>query len=379
MPPAISAPRLTIGLVRRGHSETGGAEAYLKRLARGLSESGHSTRLFTDAAWPAREWPWGPITRLRGETAHRFADELEKIRVGKYCDLLLSLERVWRCDVYRAGDGIHQAWMQRRDAASSLFRRGLRRFNAKHQEALELEQALFSGGARRVIANSQMVKLEASRFYGYPSERIEVVPNGVPLADFRPDPETRALRRKILRLRDDQVAVLFVGSGWERKGLRHAIEAVNSLGRNFRLFIAGRGRGGKLDGSAVQRLGTVRDLPALYAAADIFLLPTLYDPFSNACLEALAAGLPVITTRDNGFSEIIEHQVHGSILDVASDTAQICEALIYWSNRRRRETARPAILKRAGHFDISVNVERTLAVLNHLPKADAVSGKIRKT
>jgi UDP-glucose:(heptosyl)LPS alpha-1,3-glucosyltransferase len=370
----MSGSRLTIGLVRRGHSDTGGAEAYLKRLARGLNEAGHATRLFTDAAWPIREWPWGPITRLRGETAHRFADELEKVDPSAHCDLLLSLERVWRCDVYRAGDGIHQAWMQRRDAASSLVRRWLRRFNTKHQEALELERSLFSGGARHVIANSQMVKRQAGEFYGYPAEGIDVVPNGVPLADFRPDPETRTLRRRILRLRDDEIAVLFVGSGWERKGLRYAIEAVNSLGKNFRLFVAGRGR--KLGGGAVQRLGAVRDLPALYAAADIFLLPTLYDPFSNACLEALAAGLPVITTRENGFSEIIEHRVHGSILDAPPNSAQICDELHYWADAARRESARATILERAGHFDISVNVERTLAILDQLLKADAVSGKI---
>jgi UDP-glucose:(heptosyl)LPS alpha-1,3-glucosyltransferase len=375
----MSASRLTIGLVRRGHSETGGAEAYLKRLARGLSDAGYGTRLFTDAAWPAREWSWGPMTRLRGETAHRFADELEKIKPGAHCDLLLSLERIWRCDVYRAGDGIHQAWMQRRDAASSFFRRWLRRFNGKHREAFELEQALFSGGAGRVIANSQMVKREAVQFYGYPAERIDVVPNGVPLADFRAHPAARAARRKILRLRDDEIAVLFVGSGWERKGLRHAIQAVNSLGTNFRLFVAGHGRSRRLDGRAVQRLGAVRDLPALYAAADIFLLPTLYDPFSNACLEALAAGLPVITTRDNGFSEIIEQRVHGSIIDAPSNVGQICNELLYWADAGHRKIARPAILERAGHFDISVNVERTLAALNHVPKAEAVSGKIRKT
>ncbi|MEO8045138.1 MAG: glycosyltransferase family 4 protein [Spartobacteria bacterium] len=375
----MSRPRLTIGLVRRGHSETGGAEAYLKRLARGLSESGHATRLFTDAGWPAREWSWGPITRLRGETAHRFADELEKVRPREDCDLLLSLERVWQCDVYRAGDGIHQAWMQRRDAASSLFRRWLRRFNAKHHDALDLERALFGGGARRVIANSEMVKREATQFYGYPAEQIDVVPNGVPLADFRPDPEARALRRKILRLRDEEIAVLFVGSGWERKGLRHAVDAIHLLGGNFRLFVAGRGRAHKIAHRAVHRLGAVRDLPALYAAADIFLLPTLYDPFSNACLEALAAGLPVITTKDNGFSEIIAHRVHGSIIEAPSDVAQIAEELRYWAENGRREAARAAILERAGHFDISVNVERTLAVLNHVPKAEAVSGKIRKT
>ena len=379
MLPAISAPCLTIGLVRRGHSETGGAEAYLKRLARGLSESGHTTRLFTDAAWPAREWPWGPMTRLRGESAQRFADELEKIGPEDHCDLLLSLERVWRCDVYRAGDGIHQAWMRRRAAVSSFARRLLSRLNAKHRETLELEKALFTGGARRVIANSQMVKREAEEFYGYPAGQIDVVPNGVPLMEFRPDPEARLRRRKILRLRDDEIALLFVGSGWERKGLRFALDAVKSLGKNYRLLIAGRGRRRLASGSSVQWLGAVRDLPALYSAADIFLLPTLYDPFSNACLEALAAGLPVVTTRANGFSEIIEHGVHGSIVERAPDTAEIRAALLFWSDPERRRAARSAILERASHFDISVNVERTLAVLQLARNADAGSGKIRKT
>ncbi len=375
----MSAPRLTIGLVRRGHSDTGGAEAYLKRLARGLSEAGHSTRLFTDAAWPMREWPFGPITRLRGETARRFADELVKAKPKSQCDLLLSLERVWGCDVYRAGDGIHQAWMRRRSAVSSLPRRLIAQFNSKHQETLELEKSLFTGGALRVIANSRLVKHEAQEYYGYPLGQIDVVPNGVSLADYQLDPEARLLRRKILRLKEDDIAVLFVGSGWERKGVRYAVQAVKSLGKNFRLLVAGRGRAHMASGRSVQRLGAVRDLPALYAAADIFLLPTLYDPFSNACLEALASGLPVVTTRDNGFSEIIDEGVHGTIIETPSDVAQIRAALLYWADRERRLSARSAILERAGRFDISVNVDRTLATLRHVPKADAVSGKIRKT
>ncbi|HEV8423483.1 MAG TPA: glycosyltransferase family 4 protein [Chthoniobacterales bacterium] len=375
----VNNPRLTIGLVRRGHSETGGAETYLKRLARGLSEAGNPVRLFTDAAWPTREWPWGAITRLRGETARRFADELEKSEPHRHCDLLLSLERVWSCDVYRAGDGIHRAWLQRRAAASSFSRQWLDRFNAKHREILELERALFCGGARHVITNSQMVKREAKQFYEYPCAQIDVVPNGVPITDFHPDPETRRLRRRILRLRDEEIAVLFVGSGWERKGLRFAVQAVKSLGRNFRLIVAGRGRSQMARGRHVSRLGAVRDLPGLYSAADIFLLPTLYDPFSNACLEALAAGLPVITTRANGFCEIIDHGFHGSILETASDVAQLRTALLFWSDPERRSEARRVILQRAAHFDISVNVERTLEVLHQLPRAADSSGKIRKT
>jgi UDP-glucose:(heptosyl)LPS alpha-1,3-glucosyltransferase len=375
----MRVPRLTIGLARRGHSEVGGAEAYLKRLARGLSESGHAVRLFTDASWPSRDWSCGPITRLRGETAQRFADELERIEPKKQCDLLLSLERVWKCDVYRAGDGIHQAWLRRRAAVSRFPRSLLDRFNAKHRETLALEKALFSGGALRVIANSQMVKRQAEEYYGYPAERIEVVPNGVPVSDFRPDPEARRLRRNMLGLGGDEIAVLLVGSGWERKGVRFAVQAIKSLGGNFRLLVAGRGRRQMVRAPFVQWLGAVRDLPSLYASADILLLPTLYDPFSNACLEALAAGLPVITTRDNGFSEIIESGVHGSIVESATNIPHLCEALRFWSSAERRLAARPDILERASRYDISVNVAHTLAILNHLPKAEAVSGKIRKT
>ena len=379
MSPTANASRLTIGLVRRGHSETGGAEAYLKRLAHGLNQAGHATRLFTDSSWPAREWSWGPITRISGETARGFANELVKAEPKRDCDLLLSLERVWQCDVYRAGDGIHQAWMRKRDAASSAARRWFRRVSGKDRDTIELERALFTGGARHVIANSEMVKWQAQEFYSYPPDQIDVVANGVPLTDFRPDPEARRIRREVLRLREDEVAVLFVGSGWERKGLHFAVRAVTSLGKNMRLLVAGRGRRDFANQPNVQLLGAVRDLPGLYAAADIFLLPTLYDPFSNACLEALASGLPVITTRDNGFSEIIENGVHGSIINDASEIDAIRQALLFWSDPERRRAARTAIVERASHFDITRNVEGVLDVLNHLPKADAVSGKIRKT
>ena len=375
----MNAPRLTLGLVRRGHSETGGAEAYLKRLAAGLSRAGHATRLFSDASWPASEWPWGPIIRLRGETPRRFADELEKARPREQCDLLFSLERVWSCDVYRAGDGIHRAWLRRRDAASSRLKKFARDFGRSHRDILELEVALFGGGAAQIIVNSEMVKREAQQYYDYPVDRIDLVRNGVPLAEFCVGPKVRAQRRKFFGLRDEEVAIVFVGSGWERKGLRYALATVKSLGGNFRLLVAGRGWRRHRSNHLVRHLGAVRDLPGLYAAGDIFLLPTIYDPFSNACLEALAAGLPVVTTSANGFSEIIDNGVHGSVLDRPAEIGQLAAILRYWANPERRAKARPSILERASHFDISANVEQTLAVLHQAASAAFASGKIRNT
>src|SRR5213595_3631746 len=103
----MSNGKLSIAFVRRGYSPSGGAEAYLKRLAQSVVDSGHSAQLIATNDWPASEWPFGPITHLRETSAIGFADELEKLRPQIECNMLMSLERVWRCDVYRAGDGVH--------------------------------------------------------------------------------------------------------------------------------------------------------------------------------------------------------------------------------------------------------------------------------
>jgi len=215
-----------------------------------------------------------------------------------------------------------------------------------------------------------MVKREIAEVYRYPADKIDIVRNGVPLDQFRFDAALREKSRSDLKLKPDQIALLFAGSGWERKGLRFAIEAIELCReRKLRLFVAGRGdaRGYKpkrfFTEEPVRFLGEVGDLRPIYAAADIFILPSIYDPFSNACLEALASGLPVITTRDNGFSEIIENGVHGSIVDLPNNVAALRDAIRFWSDESRRVTARSTMIERASQFDISKNVEKILAIL----------------
>src|SRR5256885_535499 len=230
---------LTIGFVRRGFS-SGGAEAYLKRLGAGVAAAGHDVVLFTAAQWPAGEWNFGRIVRVKESSAIGFADALEKL-ASDHCDVLLSLERVSRWDVYRAGDVGHRAWLERRDEIAGPLQK-LRRFlNRKHSAALELEEALLkNGGAGRVIANSQMVRDEIIRFYGYPAAQIDIVYNGLPLDAFQRNEQDRSTVRHGLGLTDEEIVVLFAGSGWERKGLRFAIAAVKQNG-DTKLIVAGRG------------------------------------------------------------------------------------------------------------------------------------------
>ena len=364
---------LTIGFVRRGFSFGGGAESYLQRLATGVAEKGHQVRLYTSGEWTPAEWPFGPIIRLDGRSAIAFADEVEKLEPraarraaapGLDCDVLMSLERIWRCDVYRAGDGVHRAWLERRAEVGGLWQKLSPLLNRKHSATIALEKSLFAGGgAGRVIANSRMVQDEIVRFYGFPKQKIDLVYNGVPIDAFRRGEESRPRIREELGLKNNDIAVLFAGSGWERKGLRFAIEALEASGKETRLLVAGRGNKRKYRSARVEFLDVVQDMPGLYGAMDIFLLPTIYDPFSNACLEALAAGLPVVTTRANGFSEIIEDGVQGTVLDDPRNIDAICDALRFWSDTARRERARIGNLALARQFDISINVARTLQIL----------------
>jgi UDP-glucose:(heptosyl)LPS alpha-1,3-glucosyltransferase len=368
--------RLRIAFVRRGYSPTGGAEAYLKRLARGVTEAGHAVQLVGTKEWPEDQWPFGSITRLRAESVIGFADELEQGRPQLDCDVLFSLERVWNCDVYRAGDGLHRAWLARRRRFELPLKQFVRALNRKHRDLLQLEESLLaSRKAGYVIVASQMVKNEIVDLYGYPADNIDIVRNGVPLDKFRFDPGLREKVREDLKLKKGQIALLFAGSGWERKGLLFAIQAM-ALCKNRKLCLLVAGRGNERlykttrlrfwQEEPVQFLGEVADVMRLYAAADIFILPTIYDPFSNACLEALACGLPVITTRSNGFSEIIEDSVHGSIVDHAGNLVGLRDAICFWSDPSRRAAALSANIERASQFDISKNVEQTLEILTRV-------------
>jgi UDP-glucose:(heptosyl)LPS alpha-1,3-glucosyltransferase len=373
------AKKLSIGFVRRGYSQTGGAEAYLKRLARGVVEAGHDAQLITTDEWPQTEWPFGGIRPLHHGSVIAFAEAVKQIRPRLHCDVLMSLERIWNCDVYRAGDGLHRAWLARRRKFEIPLERFIRGFGRKHRDILRLEEALFANrGACRVIVSSQMVGSEIVDLYGYPADRIEMVRNGVSLSQFCFDSKLREKSRDQLKVKPGEIVSLFAGSGWERKGLRFAIAAV-ALCRNrkMRLIVAGRGNQRHYKSKRVRFLGEVADLVPIYSAADIFILPTIYDPFSNACLEALACGLPVITTRDNGFSEIIEDGVNGSIVDQAHDLAALRDAIQFWSDSEHRAAARAVNIQLAAQFDISANVSRTLEILTQAAaSAESTSGKI---
>jgi UDP-glucose:(heptosyl)LPS alpha-1,3-glucosyltransferase len=192
---------------------------------------------------------------------------------------------------------------------------------------------------------------------------VHVIHNGVPVLAAE-----RGAREKVraeLGFGPADFLVLFAGSGWDRKGLRHAIAAVNGLKIPATLLVAGRGEQGGLPASS--RVKVLGPLPAdrmraTFAAADVFVLPTLYDPFSNASIEALAAGLPVITTTANGFAEILERGVEGDVVEPGDLTA-LKSAIESWADPKRREGIRARLIEKAGQHSVEQNLARTIEVI----------------
>ncbi|MBV9998759.1 MAG: glycosyltransferase family 4 protein [Verrucomicrobia bacterium] len=357
---------MKIGLVRRGFSRTGGAEAYLKRLGRALADAGHEVTLYGTADWPPAEWPYGKVVPVPGDTPASFAQNLQAIQPG--VDVLFSLERILRCDCYRAGDGVHARWLERRRAHEPGWRDRLRFTNRKHQEIQQLEESLLrQRKAREVITNSDLVKREIMAAFNYPAEQISVIRNGLPEAQFRKRPGTRQEWRNRWELHGNEIAVLFAGSGWFRKGLHYALEAMAAIkDPRVRLLVAGEGRKPWPVPSNVRFLGAVTDMGSLYGAADMFVLPTIYDPFSNACLEAASFGLPVITTAANGFAEIMRPGTHGDVIADAKNVPALRAAIEKWLDPRLREGVREACIELARRHSMRDNLQQTLSVLQRL-------------
>ncbi len=207
--------------------------------------------------------------------------------------------------------------------------------NPLHWFVLSRESYNF-GRARKpwLVAVSRGVAQEYERFYGIPPGRIVCIPNGVDRERYRPAGDKGALRRELGLPQGERLA-LFAGHEFARKGLREAIEGVALCRPDARpsLLVAGGDRPDRYRALAhsagieerVRFLGPRADLPRLYAACDLFLFLSNYESFGLVGLEALSAGLPVITTRVSGVVDYIREEENG--LFVERNGAAVARAL----------------------------------------------------
>ena len=312
---------MKLALVRQRYNPFGGAERFVERALQSLRGHGTSVTLIT------REWKdqgdrdvriCNPYYLTRKGRDAGFAHCVQKIIASDEFDLVQSHERIPGCHLYRAGDGVHATWLELRGRVQSPLARMATRLHPWHRYTLAAEAAMFRhAGLRAVICNSEMVKRDIAARFGVADDRLHVIHNGVDLDSFHTGlrEQYRSQTRELLGIAEQTPTVLFVGSGFERKGLASLLSALAMMSNsNTHLVVVGRDRHQAAMEQLARELGIIdrtrflggqADVRPYYAAADVFALPTLYDPFPNAALEALACGLPVLTSPESGAAELI--------------------------------------------------------------------------
>lgn len=359
---------MKIAIIRQRYNPFGGAERFVERALGALAGQGAEVSLIT------RNWDGAPAagfrqvtcdppySRLFGGRAARdrsfAACVQQEMAQGDY-DITQSHERIPGCMIFRAGDGVHAAWLAHRARILGPLQRLAQGFSGFHRYILTAEKAMFEHPAlRAVICNSQMVADEIVHFYGVDRCKLHVIYNGVDTTVFHPGlaDEFRASTRREFGIPETSPLLLYVGSGFERKGVPQLLAAFAAQpGQTAHLVIVGADRKLKATRREVERrglagrvhvLGALKDVRPWYGAADGFVLPTLYDPCPNAVLEAMACGLPVVTSTSCGAREWVVDGQNGWVvdaLDAKGLAARLGDLAALAGNAEARSAARRAV------------------------------------
>ncbi len=360
---------MNISIVRRRCGfGMGGAEGYCANVASGLRGRGHRVTVVADES----TLDGVPFERARvagrGSILKNLSFFMEsRMVLGRLePSCVYGLSRIKDADFLRISDPLHAAWLD------LGYDRGIPAFLLRH---LSLRHSLLLWQERQsirtcryIITNSRLVEDQLYHYYRVMPEYVFTVYNGVDHDRFSPlSQEARRKARRALGMSQGETAILFAGSDIRRKGLFHLMEVLSRLDVRARLFVAGAARTAEAEAlcsklgitQQVEWLGFRMDMERLYQAADVFCLPTLYDPFANTVLEAMACGTPAITTRLNGAAEAME-PVCPELVTGPSDPEGLLSCLEYFMGLAtgEKDALRQAVHERALEFSWDRHLDR---------------------
>ncbi|MBI4837666.1 MAG: glycosyltransferase family 4 protein, partial [Nitrospirae bacterium] len=234
---------MKIALVRKNYTLYGGAENYLRLVFKGLQAQGNEAHIFSANEW-GTDIP--NVHKIRTVKKPSFLSNLfftinsRNTLAKQSFDCILSFERTLYQNIYRAGDGCHKEWLERRRAVEPFYKGLSFSINPHHLIMLYLEKKCFENSGV-IIANSMMVKNDIIRHYRIPEDKIRVIYNGVDLNRFRPvTAEQKNIARDSLGIKERSI-ILFAGADLKRKGLKTLLKAFSLLDKkDKRLIVAGK-------------------------------------------------------------------------------------------------------------------------------------------
>lgn len=342
-------------------SRRGGAERYLVNLAMDLIDKGYDVHIYAERWEEAMEGvsyhrvrtiPWPRSLRLLS-----FAWGATQAMKKEDYDITLGVGNTLEAHVLQPHGGVHWAWFWRSLRAydqpvERFFKLWGRLLSPKQWVSGWIEGAPYRRKAlKKVVAISEMVKQDMIRWYRLQDEAISVVYNGVDIERFHP--RNRRWREEVRRRHGlgEEFVLLFVSNNFRMKGLGYLVRALAQLKdrypKSIKLLVLGRDRSLPYRrlaeragvGEDVVFAGSTTEIEKYYGASDLLVHPTFYDACSLTVLEALASGLPVVTTSRNGASGVLEQMRDGWILEDPADVESLSRAIEHFLNRTNHETA----------------------------------------
>ncbi len=362
----------------------GGAERWTYQFAECLRAEGHTVHVITQWAAPGAT-ALDIYTHQLGRIPSRLrrAEAAENLLRCLRLDIVHDMGMGWYCDLLQSEDGSRLAQWERKLRLLPFYLRSVKRWLIRwlprYREFRELMRRQFGDPKRILVAVSRMCAGDYQRYHRVSPYRIRVVYHGTDIHHFSPDhrPHWRQPLRSALGVSPQEVLYLFVGHDHLRKGLSTAIRATGRLVREglpARLLVVGGRPAGRYHrlarrvgaAHAVLFVGRVEDPLPYYAASDVFVLPTFYDPCSLSVMEAAASGLPVITTRWNGASELFTEGMDGYVLWDPADDAALADRMARLLDQRLREQMGQAARMAALEYPLERNYDEIQSIYREI-------------
>ncbi len=389
---------MNIAIVLMKYNPFGGYERQAANLARALANRGDNVTVF------ANKWIGGShagikfqkIPMLKGMS---WLKVLSFALISRYClnrekkkfAIIVAFDRTFIMDIYRAGNACHKEWLNFRKQQGNILDLISIVVNPLHIVINKIERFIFSRIQKsdgKAIVLSDIGAHQICRHYPIDENHFITIPPAVDLTRF--DNSKLQIRRREQRnklgIGNNTLLLLHVGSGFRIKGLNSTIASLSILvnkGLKAELVVAGKDRSGtkkhlklcqKLGlENNVHFLGGVKDIERFYAAADIFIMPSLFETFGIAAIEALACGLPVIVGRGAGVSSAIEQEKVGKVIDVPADPEKLAE-LIEETAMAEKELKSSGKIdqKRGKRIQVSLKYGHNVIIKNFLTVIDQV-------
>jgi UDP-glucose:(heptosyl)LPS alpha-1,3-glucosyltransferase len=335
-------------LIKSALNRTGGLEKYTWKLAEDFCTLNIPVTLLTTGTISL---PFAhPLLHIVSFPIAHSLSLMQLLHFNKACSdylkihpspLVFSLDRTRYQTYIRAGNGVHAAYLKHRQIEEGRCKALSFYLNPLHRAILSIEKQAFEDPQLRILfTNSHMVKKEILDYYDVPSEKIHVVHNGVEWhalqTDFDVWEEKKAGFLKSKGLDPGSFQFLFIGHNYQRKGLSPLLHALAEIRKaDFQLSIVGKDkavsnyRQKTIDLGLSKKVfffGPSQNILSHYQSADALVIPSLYDPFANVTVEALAMGLFVISSKSNGGHEILQSQ-SGIALDAIRDPRCFAQSL----------------------------------------------------